>query len=166
MPIDAVSRRATFRLTDAEGVAHAYEVTLHRATLGMPIMWELAALVAGPLAGLLSLAGPLLEAMNGAGGSTKSVRAIIEDPNILSVVQATLGAADLTAIGRSLQAALAQPSNSGLVLRILSQTERDGVALDSPVAFDAAYTGNYFELLRAVWEVVITNRFLPLPAGT
>lgn len=164
---DAVSRRTTFRLVDADGRPHAYEVTLHRASEGMPLMWEIAALVAGPLAGLLSLVGALLAAMRKAvNNAPLTVRGAIEDPNILDLVQTALGSADLTSLGRSLQLALAQPGNSALVMRLLAQTTRDGAALDSPVAFDDAYTANYLELARAVWEVVLANRFLPPLATT
>ena len=162
---DAVSRRTTFRLIDADGRPHAYEVTLHRASEGMPLMWEIAALVSGPLAGLLSLVAPLISAVGGASGG-RSLRAIVDDPNVLATVSAALTGADLTSLGRSLQLALAQPGNSALVMRLLSQTTRDGVALDSPVAFDAAYTANYLELAHAVWEVVLANRFLPPLATT
>lgn len=162
---DAVSRRTTFRLVDADGRPHAYEVTLHRASEGMPLMWEIAALVAGPLAGLLSLVAPLISAVGGASGG-RSLRAIIEDPAVLVMVTDSLKGADLTSLGRSLQLALAQPGNSSLVTRLLSQTTRDGVALDDPFAFDDAYTANYMELARAVWEVVLANRFLPPLATT
>lgn len=165
MPVDAVSRRTTFRLPDADGRPHAYEVMLHRGSEGLPLMLEIAALVAGPLAGLLSLASPLIAAMKSAAdGAPISVRGAIADPKVLDIVQAALAGADLAALGKSLQLALAQPGNAGLVKRLLAQTTRDGIALDDPSAFDDAFTANYIELARAVWEVVLANRFLPLPA--
>jgi len=148
----------TFTLRDAEGESHSYEVTLHRATLGQPIMWEIAALLAGPLAGMLGLLVPILDSMAG-----KKIVEVMDDPASLGRLVDGLRGADLTAVGAGLKAALAQPGNSALVVRLLGQTTRDGRDLADPVQFDDAFTGNYLELARAVWEVVQANRFLPLP---
>lgn len=148
----------TFTLRDAEGESHTYEVTLHRATIGQPIMWEIAALLSGPLAGLLGLLVPILDGMAG-----RKIAEVMDDPASMQLVLKSLRTADLSTIGAGLKTALGDPRNTALVGRILSQTTRDGADLADPVKFDAAFTANYLELVRAVWEVVQANRFLPLP---
>ncbi len=158
LPMYAGQHVRTFTLRDAEGESHSYEVTLHRATLGQPIMWEILALLSGPLAGLLGLLVPILDSMAG-----KKIAEVMDDPAALSKLVDGLRGADLNAVGAGLKAALGDPKNTALVGRILGQTTRDGKDLANPVEFDAAFTANYLELAYAVWEVVSANRFLPLP---
>ena len=97
-------------------------------------MFELAALLAGPLGGLLAgKAGADLSAIGPALGS------------------ALLGLRDLGLIHRI----LAHTHRDGKPLA-------GGGA--SVAHFNSAYQRNYGELLAAVWEVVKYNRFLSLPA--
>lgn len=133
----------TFTLLDADGQAHTYEFTLHKATEGQRIMFKLYALAAGPLAGAL---GGLLKA-----GSISEV-----------VSGDTVADLDLVKVGDALRAALADMP--GLTREILRNTMRDGQRLSDDHAFDVAYRGNYWELNLALWEVVSANRFLPLSA--
>lgn len=133
----------SFTLTDADGAEHTYEIMArHAAEPGFALMAEVGALVSGPLAALM--AG-------------------------LAVGKAGADLGGLLApVGPELGRALLSLRDLALVKRILAHTLRDGKPLvGSPAAaanFNAAFQGNYAELLQAVWEVVSYNRFLPLPA--
>ena len=135
----------TFTLLDADGQPHEYEVALHKATDGQPIMWELYALAAGPLSG--------------------AVGALAGSGKIADVLDTDLSGLDFGAVGEGLSRSLLTMPK--LTPRILAGTFRDKKRLfegSDSSTFDAAYRGNYFELVRAVWEVVQANRFLPLSA--
>lgn len=132
----------SFTLTDALGNEHSYEVALHPATQGEPIMWALVALGVEPIAAALAK-------VDGAGG----------------LLDLNLGDLNLTGSADALAKAIARADLPDLRQRILAHTTRDGRPLKDRPHFDAAYQGNYGELARALWEVVKLNRFLPLPAG-
>lgn len=144
----------TFTLQDGEGRQHEYEVQLHPPTEGMEIMWQLIALGAGPLGSAIK--GFLT---NAAGGGTFSLRGMMDDPEGLSKLA---GAVDFAAVGNDIAAAVMKANRAALVRAILCKTSRDGKRLESVLAFDEAFVGNYGELIRAIWEVVRANRFLSL----
>lgn len=146
----------TFTLRDAEGVEHQYEVVHHPATEGQAIMWELVALAAAPLGalikGLLSGTEPI------------NFRALLDDPEGMTRLGTMI---DFGKVGGDVKTALASGSMPQLTAKILSRTRRSNeegrmVELANRSNFDAAYTGNYAELLKAVWRVAQANRFLSL----
>lgn len=130
----------TFKLADAEGEIHSYEVTPHRNRDGRKIVAELAALLAPPLAGV---AGAFVD---GAGG------------------ESALDGGALVGVGAALRDVLRDVPDD-LVERLLANTVRDSVPLNTADARDKAYSRNYREEERALVEVIRYNRFFTLPAG-
>lgn len=128
----------TFHLDDADGTAHEYVIMApHGAAEGTKIMLKLAALIAGPVGGLIDgLAG---KGGPGATGPELS-RAIL-----------SLGDNDL------IKQLLVNVTRDGKAL--------GGASPLAAKTFNDAYQRNYGELCRALWEVVAYNRFLSLPAG-
>lgn len=146
----------TFSAKDREGVAHAYVVELHPASEGQAVMWQLVALIAPTL--LTGLKGllPLLDTFRG-----QKLSSLLDDPQALEQAKSALATTDMAGIGAEIQKALSG-SPAKLVAEILSKTTRDGKHISNKLAFDSAYTGNYSELRRAVWEVTVANHFLSL----
>lgn len=126
-----------FTLLDDAGNPHGYVVPLHPAVEGQRLMCQILALAAGPLADLATA----YQRTDGNG----------LDADV-----------DLAAVGRQMGAALASDAPPRLIRDLLRYTARDGKALAQDGGFNDAYTGNYGELLFALWEVVKANRFLPL----
>lgn len=143
----------TFTLVDADGQPHEYSCRPHPAREGSDIMWRLVALGAEPLG---RAAKGLLHTLDAG-----NLRQLMDDPNGLEKIAA---AVDFAALGADVRAALQATPMSELVHAVLKYTSRDGKGLSNPILFDAAYTRNYGELLRAAWEAVQANRFLSLPA--
>lgn len=141
----------TYTLLDADGVSHDYETTLHPASQGAAIMWQLLALAAAPLGAAVK--GFL------ATSSGFDLRAVLDAPDGLQRLGASV---DFAAVGEDVGRALASGDRDVLVKQILSRTTRDGKRLDNVIEFDGAYTGNYGELIRVIWEAVRANRFLSL----
>lgn len=149
-----------FRLTDAAGQPHLYEIDLHRGSEGLRLSLQLGSLLVEPLAAAV---GPMLPGMIEAavkGGKLDKqalAASLLDDPD-------TLRSLDLSGVGRAVQqAALSLPDET--VYAVLRYTNRDGKPLvasgRATLDFDAAYQGNYGELLRAVWEVARANGFFP-----
>jgi len=143
----------TFELDDADGASHEYSCTPHPAREGSDIMWRLMALGAEPLG---RAAKGLLQTLDAG-----NLRQLMDDPKGLEKISA---AVDFAALGADVRATLQATPMTDLVRGILKYTSRDGKRLDNQLHFDAAYTRNYGELLRAAWEAAQVNRFLSLPA--
>lgn len=126
-----------FTLLDDSDTPHGYVVPLHPAVEGQRLMCQILALAAGPLADLAA-------AFQRADGNGL-------DADV-----------DLAAVGRQVGAALASDAPPRLIRELLRYTARDGKGLAGDGDFNVAYTGNYGELLVALWRVVEANRFLPL----
>lgn len=128
---------ATFRLRDADGKDHIYEVQLHPGTQGYVLSNRLTGIATGALGKLLE--GP---------------QAGLEKLADLDVEASALGPAVQQAIaGLPLE----------LMRSILRYTNRDGKDLNTDLVFDDAYRRNYGELYLAVLGVVRFNRFFPVP---
>ena len=138
-----------FQLEDADGNLHEYVVTRHGAERGMRICFQLLGHAAGAIVPLLE---PLLSGDASLAGIMKG-----EDAQALEGV-------DLSKAALEVKGLFLDSASIGLVKDILSETSRDGAPLRIPTNFDAAYRGNYRELLEATWKVVVYNRFFPLPA--
>jgi len=121
-----------FSLTDADGGPHDYLVALHGAVEGQGIAWRLLAAGAEPLARLIASAS---------GG---------------------LDAAALGSLGADVRAAILSVGAPAMTRDILRYTSRDGAPLANDAAFNAAFRGNYSEMLLAVRRVTEINRFLPV----
>lgn len=141
----------TFHLTGADGSEHKYEVMLHRAMPGAQIMFSLLSLLSEPL---VAAVGSALPALQESGGKV-DLRALV----------AKLDAEALGKIGVGLQRALSSEQAAPLVRAILNETHRDGHHLRGDNAFNAAYRGNYLEMMEAVQRVVTVNGFFPVPGG-
>ena len=130
---------------------HAYDVTLHATRDGLKIVRALGRVLAGPLGAAVETAA------KGAGGAAGLLSAIGEgrwsDLNI-----------DLSDVGDKIGDAIERLPED-IERQILAHTLRDGkplVAKDQYTAtFDAAYQGNYGELLEALMRVVKLNGFIP-----
>jgi len=148
-----------FTLTDAQGVEHAYTVTLHSADQGIPITLALMGKVARPI-----LEG--IEALAKSGELLAGLEQIDLDSGAGELLKLIAGA-ELGGLGSALEAALATPGLEGLIYRVLAHTQRDGQALapggKPGVAFMSAYQANYREALSATLQVARLNGFLPLP---
>ena len=122
-------------IADDNGGAHHYLIALHPAAEGQRVVLQLMGLLAGPLAEL--------------------VAAGVQGGGLSSDV-------DFQGIGRQLGAVLLSDAPPRLVRELLRYANRDGRPLNNDGDFNAAYTGNYGELMMALKEVVQANRFLPL----
>jgi hypothetical protein len=140
----------TFELTDSNGEAHAYLVTLHPVDEGQRILWALVALGGEPIGALMQGA---LGKMIAEGGTLGDLLDAGADEAVARV--------DWSAVGRDLANAVRQTDMGALAKQILKHTTRDGQALANPAVFNAAYRANYSEYFRALWAVLQANRFLP-----
>jgi hypothetical protein len=138
-----------FMLTDADGAVHRYEVLPHPASEGQAVLLQLLAVAAEPVGRLAS------SVFEGAGTVGELLDS--EPAKLMERV-------DLGRLGADVKTAILSMQMDKLGADVLRHTMRDGKKLSDRVAFDAAFTRNYFEYLRAVWEVVQINRFLPLSA--
>lgn len=136
-----------FTLKDSSGVVHNYHLLQHPAPEGTPICYMLYAAVASP--GIQALGSAAAQPGDGIRGNMLN-----------SVLDA---AADLNwgAIGNEVGNAIRQLDMSTFQYQLLRYTHRDGKHLALPAEFSAAFTGNYWELLQAQWEVIKANGFFP-----
>lgn len=151
-------RIVSFTAKDREGVSHLYSCTLHPATEGQLVMWQLVAMGTVPMAGALKGLLPLLDEVKG-----RKLTSLLDDPELFATIRAGLMGIDFAAIGEDVKRSLLTTAMGPLVAEVLSRTMRDDRPLSNRTAFDEAYSGNYAELMMALWEVVLANRFLPLP---
>jgi hypothetical protein len=144
----------TFTLTDADGKVHSYTVTLHPVDDGQRIMWRLLGAGAEPLARLLDgvAKSPDVLAKIGAAMGNKGDRTQVAD---------LVAGLNIAGVGADVRAVITSIDMSALVVDLLACTYRDDQPMRDPHARNAAYRGNYAEMLRACWEVVRYNRFLP-----
>lgn len=152
------SHTHTFRLVDADGVEHQYTCQEHPGEAGMEIMFRVLAL---GLPSVVRLAGAALKSEDLVATLVRAVAdpSAVDDGGGMAELQALLADVDLDAVARDLPAAMA--AAPALTRDVLSRTWRDGKRLSERVEFDLAYKRNYFELLKAVWEVARYNRFFP-----
>jgi hypothetical protein len=143
----------SFTLTDADGGAHRYEVTPHNALEGQRITYTLLRLGAEPLGRLVQTG------LQNAGLLDGGLRSLLDDPAALGRLAAGI---DFAAVGADLQKSMGSMPMEALTLDLMAHAVRDGKQLRSPLHFNAAFTRNYMEMLRACWEVVKANRFLSL----
>jgi hypothetical protein len=145
----------TFTLTDADGLQHVYEVTLHPTDTGTEILWALVANGAEPFA---RLADSALKAP----GALESIAAAFGgDEDTKQSALSLLAGADFKGIGTDAKASVQALDMPRLQHKLLHHVTRDGLPLRVPANFDRAYRGNYWEMVFALWEVVRYNRFLP-----
>lgn len=159
----------TVRIAGADGVEHEYMIVPMTVERGVPIMLRLYAAAAGPLGELLKgLLGALWDALSDDGESSGGLQAMLDSPAAAQALGDAIRDMDLGAVGRDLQAALLDPrvNASGLFSDLLTDVRRDGKRLGDGIEMDVAYRGNYVEMLRAAWEVIRVNRFLPAFGGT
>jgi len=139
-----------FSLPDGDGVAHRYVLVPHGATDGERIVWQLVAFGAEPLA-RLAQALFLLE------GAT--LRSMMDDPTALKRMGERL---DTSALGGDLKRSITTMPMAEIRAALVSRCTRDGKQLSNPAHYDAAFSRNYGELGRLLWEVIKANRFLSL----
>lgn len=148
----------TFVLTDADGVEHQYQILPHGAEDGERIMWQLDAMAVGPLAALLQSGIGQLVAGEASVGD-------VLDKDVASLFEGV----DFAGVGRDLSKVLGGPDILALSGQLLRHTTRDGQKLvegdKRTPAFQMAYQRNYWELRRALFEVIRYNRFFPLPGA-
>ncbi len=140
----------TFTVDDGDGNSHTYICTLHGTEDGQNVVWALVALGGEPLGALLQGAAGKLVAE---GSSIGDVLASDASDVVKSI--------DWSGVGRDIAASVARTNMPELTRLILRHTHRDGAQLADKMAFNAAYRANYGELMRALWEVIGANRFLP-----
>lgn len=141
-----------FTLTSAQGTSHTYMMQPHRGSEGAPLAVRLSALVVDPL--VTGLGSILLEGL--AGGFSPSQMVIDAD---------TVARLNMAQISAGVRGALLG-IKPDLMCAVLKYTNRDGKPLVSPegkptMAYDGAYSCNYLELARALWEVARFNGFFP-----
>ena len=120
------------QILDDDGAPHAYSLTPFAGREGWSLATRLFALAGAPL-------GKILDSVLTEGS------------------QANL---DLGAAVRELSGALVGGQSDALVLALLRNAIRDGIALDNPVAFDRAYQANFGELAEVLIWVVEVNGFV------
>lgn len=145
-----MSQVVKFTLKDGAGDVHEYTVMRHGAVEGQDVMWQLVALGAEPIARIAQIA-----LVSG------NIRELIDADS--AKLEQMLGGADFSTVGADVRKAIVATNMSKLAREVLRHTSRDDKPLHDNIAFGNAYSGNYGELLQAVWRVVQTNRFLPLP---
>lgn len=130
--------RAPLEITieDADGAAHSYVIALHRPADGMRVVQALVALVGPPL--LAALKPGDIRGGGGLGGILERL-----DPQ---------------AVGDALGSALMR-MEPWLWSELMRHAHRDGKPLGQAQHFDAAFGGNYAELLRAAKAVIDHNGF-------
>lgn len=144
----------TFVLKDADGVEHQYQVLPHDADKGERIMWQLDAMLVGPL-------GALLQSQLG--------RVIAAEASVNELlgakVEDVFQGIDLLAVGRDLATHLRGPEILALSAELMQHTTRDGLPMSVRENRSVAYQRNYWELRRALFEIIRYNRFFPLPGA-
>lgn len=145
----------TLVLLDRNGQSHTYIIAPHNPLEGMAIVQQLAGLGLEPLARTLEGALPQLLPLLGKNKGAPSAEQL----------EAVIGNLKLGEAMASLSSGFAKLP-SALIRQILAHTTRDGKLMGGSAEinldFDAAYRANYGELLRAVWEVIGVNGFLPV----
>jgi len=150
--LDKIPNLERFQLTDKDGNPHEYSMVLHPAAEGQRIMWKLYAAAAEPLAGLADAAF-----------NTKDIFADLDmDGGLAPTLQKVQGKIDVGRVGRDLKNAILDLAMAELTTDLLKRTTRDGKKLAVELEFNAAYTGNYWELVKAVWKGIDLNGFFPL----
>ena len=163
-PSSMFSNVREFTLSDAQGNSHTYQTHLHApASGGMEIMWTLTALGAEPLGRLVhgfASSGALMQGIAAGMQSATNRAGDTGGPfEALSDMEIDI---DFASLGADLRKVLMLLDSHDLARRIMSRTLRDGKRLSDDAAFNEAYVGNYWEYQRAVWKVVMLNRFFPL----
>lgn len=143
---------ATFQLKDADGNEHTYVCVAHNVDEGLVIVDRLLA------AGLPALAAAVDGMLRTAGGGA-AVAALAQGGSLQA--GAVLDGLDVASIGQKLAAALPAFPLAEMAPRLLSRCDRDGKQLGNPANFNAAFRGNYAEMLAACWKVAAVNRFFP-----
>ena len=141
-----------FTLEDADGKPHRYEVQPHPPTEGTNIMLALIAFGAEPFAAVVSSAFAVEDFF--AGGATLGDALDLD-------VEGLVGKLDWSRVGADLKKSILSMPLGSMIRDILARTWRDGSPLSNDVHYNAAYTRNYLEQMRAVWEVANVNRFFP-----
>ncbi len=173
-------REAAFTLADADGVDHAYRVTLHGRKGGQALVATLMLIGLEPLGRALDVVLKSKEAATTIAGmlATKSESATADDEpeperDDLSAMADTLSGLldgfDVAQIAADLSHALSAVDLPGFADQVFEYTLRDGKPLgtfggtiDRHLAdnsFDDAFAGNWFEYARALVKVVAANRF-------
>lgn len=149
-----------FELRDRTGAAHGYAVELHPGSTGMALALRVQALAVEPIVEAVraSLALPQLRAMV----VNPDADTGMDAGALLLAIVGELQGLDTSHVGPALAAALGAADGPALVRSLLAHTWRDGKALNEPMHMDAAYRGNYGELMQAVFKVVQLNGFFPL----
>jgi len=156
-------------IDDAEGRPHQYAIVLMEPEHGMAVMMRLYAMAAGPLGEALRGAMSEVDSLlSGVLDGSPTVTELLDDPKAASSLVGVLQAIDLGAVGKDVQMMLVDPQvdTAGLVRTMLAEVRRDNQRLGDSVAFNEAFRGNYFEMMKAAWEVVKANRFFPAFGGS
>lgn len=126
--------RETFQIKDRQGKMHEYAVMLHNATEAVDLAYELTAHVAEP--------------------------ALVAIVNVLAAGK-DLGDMDTSALARAVAQAF-KALTPATQARLFEYAARDGKLLKDKAEFNAAYAGNYGEMMAAALAIVRCNGFVPL----
>ncbi len=147
-----------FTLTDAVGNPHDYILTLHPATAGQAVMFQLMALAAEPL-------GRMLETLVGVEDFMTAIDSNLSDA-VAGVGDMDLGelltSIDWAVLGNDIRKVLGDPKCTAIVKELFRHTLRDAQPMSETMPFDIAYRGNYLEMLNVMWRIIKFNGFFPL----
>lgn len=132
-----------FVLTDDAGNKHTYSTTHLPASDGLPLARKLYAAGAGPLAALVS------SVLKPGGGSAGEAAAELSKEKIVTSLLEHLPT-------------LIEAFDQAFFYKLFLTTRRDGEEIHTVAGFNAAFTGNYGELIFAAVEVIQHNGFFPL----
>lgn len=122
---------------------HDYTVTPHDGIEGIPIVTELAAIATEPLLRLLKTQ---IIAGQGAG---------LDMADVLQNL-------DISELSTNLRESLHRlGERPDIIVKLFSRTTRDGMPLANSAAFRQAYQGRWPEMVKAMFEIVKINGFLP-----
>lgn len=142
-----------FKLRDADGVEHVYDLTPHTHSQGQQLFWALMAMGVEPIVQALDV---FMRSKALAKGTQLSD---LLDRDTSEVVSEILGDADLGALGPALRRSLVSTPLDVIGRDLLRYTNRDGKPLSDEMVIDQAYQRNWGEYVQALWKSVEINRF-------
>ena len=133
----------TFELEDADGQGHVYTYLPHNPTDGERIMYTLAAAGAEPIAAAVI---GIFASGSGLDASAETLADAMDWQKLARAIRSTIGRTNMVQLRKDLMAT----------------TLRDGQQLKDPAVFNAAYSRNYMEMGRALFEIIKAGRFFTL----
>lgn len=132
-----------FTLTDVDGTARQYVVPYFPVDRGIVLVGRMAGILSGPLA---TVAGA-------------AAAGIASGAKLSEVLEQELGGLDTEAVANQLRTTFMSGAPAELLLDLVRPAIRDNKPLADAKERDAAYAGNYLELIQAAWKVAEGNGF-------